>query len=343
MPYATSNTPPPAAHLPANVGKATATTPPVHPPRIEAPAAAASAAVAAPVVSSAGNGEWVGLFLLLMILACAIISSLCFYSAHLLAERERAKRGAVAGSTAQPAARAATAPVQATIASMPTAVQSNLPRQDGWAARAGRVRDPVSGFLFGIQARANAKALDEDQRRVKSVRAAVKEYTGMFKDLLEGQEAALAYNVRHDLAGELYEHERVKQQDAFDETAHRRRLSEKRRKKELTEFETRLIEAQHEQEALERFKETKFQAGLARFEEKVKGYLVGAASADAAIAETKAPAKPETSANESEEVVKLYALLQSTMAAIEEGERLGRDTQALRQRAELYKKLLNLA
>ena len=38
----------------------------------------------------------------------------------------------------------------------------------------------------------------------------------------------------------------------------------------------------------------------------------------------------------------LHSLLQTTQREIEEGERLGRDTQALRERLGLYKKLLNL-
>lgn len=226
---------------------------------------------------------------------------------------------------------------------MTAVMQSDLPSQDGWARRAGDVRNPLSGFVFRFQARANARALEEDQKRVKSVRAVVKEYTGMFKDLLEGQDAATAYGARRDLGGEFYEDERAKQQEVFDEAAHRRQLAGKRRKKEMTEADTRCMEAQHEQEALARFKETKFQAGLARFEEKVKGYLVGAASAEAAIAETKAPAKPnEPDANESTEVAMLHSLLQTTQREIEEGERLGRDTQALRERLGVYKKLLNL-
>jgi hypothetical protein len=223
------------------------------------------------------------------------------------------------------------------------AASPDFPSQDGWARRAGTVRNPVSGFVFRFQARANARALDEERQRMKSAREMTKEYTGMLNDLAEGEEAATAYAVRRELAGDFYEHELLKQQEQFEEASHKRRLSGKRREKELTEADTRRIEAAHEQEAVERFKEPKFAAGLARFEEKQKGYLVGSASAEAAIAETKTAARPESGANESAEVLQLYALLQSTMAAIEEGERVGRDTQALRERRDMYKKLLNLS
>ena len=221
--------------------------------------------------------------------------------------------------------------------------RTELPNQDGWAQRASDVRDPVSGLVFKFQARANARAMAEEQQRVKAARGVLKEYAGMFKDLVEGQEAATAYGVRRDLAGDFHEHERSKAGDAFEESAHRRRLARKRRDKETIEADTRTIEAQHEQEALERFKEAKFQAGFARFEAKAKEHLVGAATAEAAIAETKAPEQPsDPSGNESAEVAMLYTLLQATLREIEERERLGRDTQPMRDRLDLYKKLLNL-
>jgi len=225
----------------------------------------------------------------------------------------------------------------------PSVKRADFPSQDGWARRAGDVRNPISGLLFRVGARANARALEAERERMKAARSVIKEYAGMYSDMLEGQEAATAFSVRRDLAAEHYEHERTKQEDIFAESAHKRRLAEKRRAKEMVEADTRFMEAEHEQEATEKFKDAKFALGMARFEEKQKGHEVGAASADAAIAETKAPPKPESSGNESDEVVKLYALLRDTAAAIEEGERLGRDTQALRERAELYKKLLNLA
>jgi len=225
-----------------------------------------------------------------------------------------------------------------------SAPEPAFPSQDGWARRAGTVRNPVSGVIFGVRARANARALEEEQKRMKSARGVIKEYAGMYEDLLKGEEAATAYTVRRELGGAHYDHERATQTEAFDEAAHRRQLAGKRRKKELTEADTRHLEAQHEQEATEKFKDAKFALGLARFEEKQKGHEVGSASANAAIAETKEPAQPSPDAgNESAEVMQLYRLLQGTMAAVEEGERLGRDTQALRERAALYKKLLNLA
>lgn len=234
--------------------------------------------------------------------------------------------------------------VVATNAMPPAMRRSGFPSQDDWTRRAGTVRNPVSGFVFGVRARANARALDEEQKRMKSARGVIKEYAGMYRDLVEGEEVATAHAVRRDLSAAHYEHERTKQMDVFEDAAHRRKLAGKRREKELTEADTRRIEAEHEQEAVERFKEPKFAAGMARFEAKSKEHLVGAATADAAIAETKEPTQPPGDpGNESAEVMQLYRLLQSTMAAIEEGERLGRDTQALRERAALYKKLLNLA
>jgi hypothetical protein len=343
--------------VPANVGKATATTPPVHPPRIEAPAAAdkhkiAAVPAARVVVAEQPGTFWPSPFLIVVLLGL-IAGGVAWHvqaprpgtteagqymAAFGTAGSEPSPRGTPRGgikSKGEIMARPS--------GGVPAPREVGFPSQEDWARRAAKVRNPVSGFFFGVGARSNAQALEDEHQRMKSARAVIKEYVGMYSDLREGEEAAAAYAVRRNLASEHLEHERATQREVFDEAAHRRQLAQKRRKKELTESETHLIEAQHEQQALERFKETKFQAGLARFEEKVKGYLVGAASADAAIAETKAPAKPESGANESEEVVKLYALLQSTMAAIEEGERLGRDTQALRERAELYKKLLNLA
>lgn len=222
------------------------------------------------------------------------------------------------------------------------AAETGIPSQEGWARRAGKVRGPVRGFVFRFQARANARALDEEQQRMKKARGMTKEYTGMLNDLAEGEEAATAYAVRRELAGEHYEDELAQQREAFDEAAHRRGIAGKRRQTELTEADTRRIEAAHEREATEKFKDAKFALGFARFEEKQKGHRVGSASAEAAIAETKTSSEPPNGANESEEVVQLYGLLQSTMAAIEEGERLGRDTQALRERVDLYKKLLRL-
>jgi hypothetical protein len=223
------------------------------------------------------------------------------------------------------------------------AAETGFPSQEGWAQRAGKVRNPLSGFAFRFQARANARAMEEEQKRMQKARGMTKEYTGMLKDLAEGEEAATAYAVRRELAGDFYEHELLKQQEQFEEASHKRRLSGKRRDRELTEADTRRIEAVHEREATEKFKDAKFALGLARFAEKQKGHEVGTASADAAIAETKAPAAPTSGTNESAEVLQLYALLQSTMAAIEEGERVGRDTQALRERRDAYKKLLNLS
>ena len=203
--------------------------------------------------------------------------------------------------------------------------------------------NPVSAFVFGVQTRSNAKAMGHEEQRLKAARGVLKEYTAMYKDLLEGHDAATAYGVRRDVADEYVENERANQQEKFAESAHKRQLSTKRREKESIEGDTRTMAARHAQEAEERFKEPKFQAGMARFEAMLKERLVGAATADAAIAETKAPATPESSGNENAEVLQLFALLQGAMAAIEEGERVGRDTQALRERVELYKKLLNLS
>jgi hypothetical protein len=225
---------------------------------------------------------------------------------------------------------------------MPTPRKEGFPSQEDWAARAGKVKNPISGFLFRFGARSNARAMEEERERMKSARGLITEYAGMYADLLKGEEAATAYGLRRDLAGEFYDHGRANQQEVFDEAAHQRQLAEKRRHKEMTEADTRQIEADHEQEAVVRFKEPKFAAGLARFEEKQKGYQVGAASADAAIAETKGPTASEQGANDNAEVVALYALLQEKMRAIEEAERVGQDTQVLRGQVELYKKLLNL-
>jgi hypothetical protein len=219
----------------------------------------------------------------------------------------------------------------------------DFPSQDSWVKRAGAVRDPIRGFVFGIQARANARAMTADRDRMKAARAAAKEYVGLYEDLRAGEEAALAYAVRRDLADEFYTHACEAHRDAFAEAHHRRLIADKRRQKEAIEGDTRRIEAQHEQEALIRFKEPKFAAGLARFEEKQKGYEVGSASADAAIAESKAPPPSTTSDNENAEVAALHRQLQLVQAAIEEGERLGRDTQGLRKKRDLYKDLLNIA
>lgn len=323
-----------------------ATPTPVSPPAA-VPSAPAAAAVSAEAGAPVADSSSFAMAMFWVVLACLVIA---FYLT--------AKRLVAAGRFYASAANDALTPfrsvkpsdesdrhnraVTVPRSSVPAPKQA-FPSQDGWASRAGTVRNPVSGFFFGVGARANARAHDEEQKRMKSARGVIKEYAGMYRDLLEGEEAATAHAVRRDLGAAHYEHERATQTEAFDEAAHRRELAGKRRKKELTEADTRRIEAEHEQEAVERFKEPKFAAGLARFEAKSKEHLVGAATADAAIAETKEAAQPPENGNESAEVMQLYRLLQSAMAAIEEGERLGRDTQALRERAELYKKLLNLA
>jgi hypothetical protein len=215
-------------------------------------------------------------------------------------------------------------------------VRPNVPMQDGWAEKAGNVREPFSAVLFRIQARSNIWALKEEQARLAAARGVMKEYVGMYDDLRAGQDAANAYGAQRDLGNKRYDAEMANQKDDLEQGAHKRKLNEKRRVKEQTE-------ADHDQEALEKFKDEKFEVGRARYRAKVQEHLAGAASAEAAIAESKGAAG-ETSAggNESLEVAMLHDLLQRKQAAIDEAERLGKDTQALREQLSMYKRMLNL-
>jgi hypothetical protein len=225
--------------------------------------------------------------------------------------------------------------------SLPSVTGQHLPDQEGWAGKAARVRGPLSGFAFRFQAQANARALDAEKVRVASARAVIEEYGALFDEMRVAYESATKFHVRQELSAVFFENEVAEQLEAVEEARHRRRLGHKRRERELIEGDIRRMEAEHAREATETFKDMKFELGRARFEEKRKGHQVGSASAEAAMAETKA-ASPSNGANENEEILQLFKLLQKALSAIEEGERLGLDTQALRERVDLYKKLLGL-
>jgi len=122
------------------------------------------------------------------------------------------------------------------------------------------------------------------------------------------------------------------QREEEKELKHQRLLAEKRRERELIDADVEIMEAEHRAEAKHRFKERKYEAGFARFDEMTAKRRVGEAVARASMGEeilepeSKLAEKPKSAST-----AETLALLADDLERqIDEAEAAGRPTDQLR-------------
>jgi len=127
------------------------------------------------------------------------------------------------------------------------------------------------------------------------------------------------------------------------ELLHQDALAEKRREKELHEADLATLEAKHRLEAAAQFKEYKFQAGEARFAEKIAQRRVGEAVARAGLHDPEAnePKSAAPPASKEPSILDhLAARAQELDEQIEQAEAAGKPTDRLRAELDILNGML---
>jgi hypothetical protein len=131
-------------------------------------------------------------------------------------------------------------------------------------------------------------------------------------------------------------------QERLEEEMHQRTVARKRREKELYEAQEQALEAKHRLEARAQFKEQKFAAGAARFNQKIAERQVGEAVARASMQEEilEPEGRQQHGSKSASKAQTLALLIDELEKEIDEAEAAGRPTEELRTERDSLNALL---
>jgi|GEM_PF-6835560 hypothetical protein len=117
-------------------------------------------------------------------------------------------------------------------------------RIDG-TGRALQVRDPMSGFFHGLQAKATTRALDRHTGETEAFTRNMNAQTEAVRSMVRLRDAVDEYRVRDELAALHYENARSKQLDAILENEHAREIRRKGREREQLDADRGVFNADY--------------------------------------------------------------------------------------------------
>jgi hypothetical protein len=170
--------------------------------------------------------------------------------------------------------------------------EPTLPIEARWAKKAAGITGPLAAFVFGVQARANMRALQVATEHAKVVGELMDTAAETLAKMQRAQDVAREHAVRQELFEELRQGEVERLLDTMAEARHQRTLSAKRRLQEEVKADTEVLLARQTLRAKRKFEPLKHALGEERFKTEAARRRVGAAEAEFAIGEAGIPPAP---------------------------------------------------